>query len=37
MLASKILQKYVWVSLLDKDAVKEVVKALQRDTASVTN
>jgi predicted DNA binding CopG/RHH family protein len=34
-LASMILQKYVRGSLLDKDAVKEVVKALQRDTASV--
>jgi predicted DNA binding CopG/RHH family protein len=31
-LASMILQKYVRGSLLDKDAVKEVVKALQKET-----
>jgi predicted DNA binding CopG/RHH family protein len=32
-LASMILRKYVRGSLLDKDAVKEVVKALQKETA----
>ena len=31
-LASMILQKYVRGSLLDKEAVKEVVKALQKET-----
>ena len=31
-LASMILQKYVRGSLLDKDAVREVVKALQKET-----
>ncbi len=34
-LASMILQKYVRGSLLDKDAVMEVVQALQRDRGTV--
>jgi hypothetical protein len=31
-LASMVLHKYVRGSLLDKDAVREVVKALQKET-----
>jgi predicted DNA binding CopG/RHH family protein len=33
-LASMILQKYIRGSLLDKDTVKEVVKAFQQETAT---